>query len=84
MIVRVCGCWPYPFEGEKEPLGFMTTYTVVADTADEALELIRPFEPEPVRDTLTVDECELGDAAADQPRGVYEACGGRVFFPFEE
>jgi hypothetical protein len=82
MRVMIRGRWSVPVEGETEPPGFFATYDVVADTADEALAFIRPFEPEGVRDTLAVEECTPGEAVPDEPKGVYEARGGHTFFPW--
>lgn len=84
LTVTVRGRWSQPFEGETEPPGFLAIYEVVAETAEEALAFIRPFEPEGVRDTLVVDACTEREAEPDQPKGVCEARGGHLFFPWED
>ncbi len=59
--------------------GFWRKYDVVADSEEEALRFIRRVEPEHVRDSLRLDEAEIVDAAADQPKGVYW-CTGYAFY----
>lgn len=81
MTVRIRGRWSEPFEGESEAPGFYATYEVVAETAEEAMTFILPYEPEGVRETLAVDECTRREAAADQPKGVYEV-SSYAFFPW--
>lgn len=84
LSILVCGRWPEPFEGETEAPGFFASYQVVAETPEEAMTFIRRFEPEDVRETLIIEECEEGESAPDQPKGVYEAPRGYSFFPWEE
>ncbi len=80
----VRGRWPEPFAGEAVPPGFFASYEVVAETPDEALKFILPFEPEVVRGTLVLEDCEVGESAANEPKGVYGAPGGYTLFPWEE
>ncbi len=84
MTLLIRGRWPEPFEGETEAPGFFVTYEVVAETPQEAMLFIIPFEPEGVRETLAIEECTDREAAADQPKGVYNACRGYAFYPWEE
>lgn len=51
--------------------GFWRKYDVVADDEDEAMTFIRRIEPEHIRESLRLDEAQIVDAAADQPKGVY-------------
>jgi tetratricopeptide (TPR) repeat protein len=81
--VIVCGRWHEPIEGENDPPGFFVNYDVVAEDEREALEFIRPFEPEPVRDSLTVDDASIREDAPDEPKGVYRVLTGYLFFPWE-
>jgi tetratricopeptide (TPR) repeat protein len=66
-------------EGDEHP-GFFTTYKVVADSVDEALEFARSFEPADVRDSLKIDESEVIEARPGEPKGVYST-SGYSFFP---
>ncbi len=81
--VIVCGRWHEPIEGEDDPPGFFVNYDVVADDEREALEFIRPFEPVPVRESLTVDDVSILEDAPDQRKGVYRVLTGYLFFPWE-
>ncbi len=74
------GTWPEPFEDESKIHGFFTSYDVVADTKKEALEFIKRFEPEEVRDSLKIDYSKVLESSSDDPKGVYHAAGYR-FFP---
>lgn len=78
------GRWHMPFDDQSEPPGFMTTYTVVAETPAKALELVRPFEPAEVRATLAIAEVIEGEQQPGVPDGVYEAGAGYSFFSLEE
>ena len=80
MRLIVAGKWSEPFDGRNEPPGFFTTYWVVADSLEEALEFVRPFEPAAVRDTLAISSYVLEEPAADLAKGVHEALGGYTFF----
>jgi len=76
--VLLAGHWPEaPFE--DEPSGFYTEYDVIADSPEEALEFARPFEPEPVRTSLRVEDWERLEACPDEPKGVCMASGYRFF-----
>ena len=69
-----------PLEGDQTPPGFFTTYEVVADSADEALEFARLFEPPGVRDSLRIEESEVLEERPGEPKGVYRS-SGYSFFP---
>jgi tetratricopeptide (TPR) repeat protein len=74
------GIWPTPFEGETDRPGFFTTYDVIADTEEEAVSLIKRFEPKEVRDTIKVEEIKIIEERSNDPIGVYET-SGYGFFP---
>jgi len=59
---------PRPLGGEKR---FETLYDVVAETAEEALELVRPFEPPEVRPTLKLESAKVMKRKVAGPKGVY-------------
>lgn len=77
------GQWHESLDEDDEPPGFFTTYEVVADSPDEALEVARLFEPDAVRDTLKIEESEAVEARPGEPKGVYSA-SGYSFFPGRE
>jgi len=64
----------------RTPIGFFANYWVIADTPDEALEYIRPFEPPSVRASLKVSEAEIEDTVQGEPKGVVRTLGGYTFF----
>jgi tetratricopeptide (TPR) repeat protein len=78
--ILVEGVWSEPLEGVRTPVGFFTNYWVVADTPDEALEYIRPFEPPSARASLKVSEAEIEDTVQGELKGVVRTQGGYVFF----
>ena len=84
MRLLVRGRWHEPVGSEGEPPGFYVTYEVVADSKDEAMNLIRPFEPEPVRPSLVLEECEILGDVPDQPKGVTEAPSAYDYFSWED
>ena len=51
--------------------GFQTLYDVVAESPEEALGLIRPFEPPEVRPSLRVDSAKIMKRSVADPKGVY-------------
>jgi len=77
--VMVEGDWHEVPEGYDEPPGFFTTYHVVAEDPEEALYLLSPFEPEELRESLRVEECEELEAWPGEPKGVYEASPYQLF-----
>jgi tetratricopeptide (TPR) repeat protein len=81
MVVE--GKWPQPFDDSEKDYGFFANYTVVADSAEEALEYIRPFEPEEVRFTLKINSAVDLEPQPDAPKGVYEAVAAYYFFPLD-
>jgi tetratricopeptide (TPR) repeat protein len=84
MSVMIRGRWHEPFEGHDEPPGFFATYEVVAETPEESLAFIRPFEPERLRDSLGVEECTEHEFATDMLKGVYDVHPGYYMFPWDE
>ena len=84
MTVMIRGRWHESLEGENAPPGFFVNYEVVAETPEEALAFILPFEPEKVRDSLGVEECALREPAPGVPKGVYQAHPSYMMFPWVE
>jgi tetratricopeptide (TPR) repeat protein len=82
MTVMIRGRWHVPFEEETEPPGFFANYEVVAETPEEALAFILPFEPEKVRDSLGIEEYTLREPAPGVPKGVYQAHPSYMMFPW--
>lgn len=81
--ITVKGRWAQPNEDSDKDYGFFANYVVVADSPEDALEYIRPFEPEEVRFTLKIDSAVDMEPRPDSQKGVYEAMG-YAFFPLEE
>lgn len=46
------------------------TYDVVAESREEALEYLLPFEPTTALESISVEDCSVVSAAADEPKGV--------------
>ena len=82
--IVVEGKWGQPFEDSEKDYGFFANYVVVADSPEEALEYIRPFEPEEVRFTLKIDSADEIAEQAEGPKGIYEAAPAYHFFPLDE
>ncbi len=78
--VIVLGLWHLPLRAGEKALGFMTSYGVVADSAAEALEFIRPFEAPAVRESLRVQSIDDLGPKPELPKGVYWATGGYTFY----
>jgi hypothetical protein len=81
--VMIEGIWPTPFEGESERPGFYTTYDVIAETEEEAVNQIKRFEPEEVKDSIKVEEIKIIENRPNDPTGVYET-SGYGFFPRDD
>lgn len=77
------GSWPETFSPDVGQLGFRVQYFVVADSSDDALELARRFEPEPVRDSLWITNVDQLQARPEQLLGVYRI-SSYLFFPTNE
>ena len=71
------GEWAWD-EGDG-PLGFYTSYDVVADSVEEALRLLKRFEPREIRDSVRVESCEDVEARPDERKGVYRISGYSLF-----
>lgn len=78
--ILVEGVWSELLEGVRTPIGFFANYWVVADTPDEALEYIRPFEPPSARASLKVSEAEIEDTVQGELKGVVRTHEGYIFF----
>ncbi len=79
MHLMIQGLWFQPLEkGQPKPM-FFTAYTVVARDLDDALELIKRFEPEPVRASLKIEDSSILDAPQRRLKGVHHA-GAYAFF----
>lgn len=76
------GTWSSPLEESEELPSFYSTYEVVADSPDDALEYIRQLEPDDVRDCMAVEEWKELEACPDMLKGVYTRTG-YCFFPKE-
>ena len=64
----------------RTPAGFFANYWVIADTPDEALDYIRPFEPPSVRDSLKVSEATVESTVQGERKGVVRALAGYTFY----
>ncbi|CUU03711.1 Tetratricopeptide repeat-containing protein [Armatimonadetes bacterium GBS] len=78
--ILVEGVWHEPLEGMRTPAGFFANYWVIADTPDEALDYIRPFEPPSVRDSLKVSEATVESTVQGERKGVVRALAGYTFY----
>jgi tetratricopeptide (TPR) repeat protein len=79
MHLMVQGLWFKPLDkGQPKPM-FFTAYTVVARDLEDALELIKRFEPEPVRASMKVEDSSTLDAPRRRLKGVHHA-GTYAFF----
>lgn len=65
------GKWHFPIEADKPPPGFITTYEVVADTAEDALAFAQDLEPVEVRPTMHLDSHEDLGSFPENQQGVY-------------
>ncbi len=77
--ILIEGVWHQPFEGESENPGFYTSYDVVADTLDDALDLIKRFEPTDIEHSLKIDEHEILENIPENPQGIYSTSGYSFF-----
>lgn len=59
------------YRRQGETLHFACVYHVVADSPEEAIEFITPFEPEHHRPTLALRESQVEKEAPDKLKGVY-------------
>ena len=84
MRLLVRGRWNESITDDEEPPGFYVTYEVVADTREEAMEMIRPFEPAAIRESLSLERCDILEKAPDQPMGVYVAAPAYAYFAWKE
>lgn len=75
------GKWHTPFEGETKLPRFFTNYDVVANNEDEALEIIKYFEPPETHHSLKIDDLKILKTPK-QPKGVYDTMSYN-FFPGE-
>jgi tetratricopeptide (TPR) repeat protein len=64
------GKWHFPLDPAKPPPGFITTYEVVADSAEEALAFAQDLEPMEVRASMRIDSHEKMGAYPENNQGV--------------
>lgn len=74
-------CRDPDLDESDEPVGFLTTFAVVASDEQQALELVRPFVMEEARDSIVIAEVEQMEATT-APKGVYE-CRTYNLFPLD-
>ncbi len=74
MRIYLCGKFYKPFIHEGDTVhSFMVCYFVIADDEIEALNFIKEFEPEEIRNILKVErEIKILDDMPKKPKGVYE------------
>lgn len=65
------GKWHFPLEQSKETPNFLTTYEVVADSPEDALQFAQDLEPVEVRPTMRIDSTEDMGQFPDNQQGVY-------------
>jgi tetratricopeptide (TPR) repeat protein len=82
--LTVSGTWPEPIdEDSQEPPEFVQSFSVIADTVDEAMQLVRDISPEPLRDSLQLQESETVKPLPDEAKGVCQI-SPYVFVDLEE
>lgn len=79
----VQGKIPEASPSREEAEGFYVNYHVVADDPEEALDFIREFEDEEVREHLSINEAEVLEPRPEDPKGVYWR-GGHVYYDEED
>jgi tetratricopeptide (TPR) repeat protein len=82
--IMVDGRWHEGIEGFEEPPGFFVVYDVVYDNLEEALEFIKPFEPEEVRASLRVEKTYKPEPKPNEPKGVVWTESSHSFYSWEE
>lgn len=82
--ILVEGVWHEPVEGLQTPIGYFANYWVIAETPEEALEYIRPFEPPASRPTLRVAEATIEATVQGERKGVVRTLGNYLFFSERE
>ena len=80
--LTVLGFWHEPLPGDEKPPRFYRNYLVVADSPAHALALVTPFQPEPVRESLVIEDSQDLGPAPDELSGVLRQTGC-IFFPDE-
>lgn len=75
------GEWPYNVVDSGAPFGFFRRYDVAADSPEQGFEFLKEFEPEEIRNSMSLVEYEIREEATDQPKGVYEVYDYRLFNP---
>jgi tetratricopeptide (TPR) repeat protein len=79
--ILATGRWHEPIEEGKAAPSFYTTYEVVADSPEEALDLARRLEPPEVRARIEIEEVEDLEARPEDPKGVYRLTGRAFWSP---
>ncbi len=80
--LRIEGRW---MENDQEgrPLEFYVDYWVIADSVEEAFDIVKQFEPKEVLDSLRIEEAKEMEACSDEPKGVCEV-SSYIFWPCDE
>lgn len=76
--VLIEGEW-YPPEPNEDEYNFFTSYDVVASTEEEALEYIKFFEPDELKDSIKIHETEVLEKNIKDNKGVYETNGYNLY-----
>ncbi len=69
--VRIHGVLNEPCDGGVNLVGFFKNYNVVADNQEEAMEIIKYFEPKDIHSSIAIDEIKVIDKNPNQPKGIY-------------
>ena len=72
--------WTLIVEGREENLPFITSYHVVAETKEQALDFVRRLEPSRV-ELMKLDDATKREPAQDVPLGVYQRLGRAFYDP---
>lgn len=81
MVIQ--GKWHEPLEEEKKLPGVFINYEVAADNEEEALEIIKFFEPPEIHDSLNISEAKILKSP-NQPKGVYQNHGYNFYLEDDE
>ncbi len=72
MRLQVIGDFFFIHNKEEIKQAFKTIYSVVAESKEEAMDFIKEFEREEIKDSLRIDKSYEYDSKPDMPKGVYE------------
>jgi hypothetical protein len=62
-------------DNSGETLSFFTSYDVVAESPEAALEFIKELEPEAIGETLLIEKCKKIEPRSVEPMGVHRTSG---------